>query len=261
LAAISYDSAAILKNFAGRKHITFPLLSDPSSKIIRAFGILNETIDRNTPFYGVPFPGSYLVDARGVVRAKFFEDSYAERDTLSAILARQFGLRPSLAHTTTAAKHLQFAASSTAALVHPGQHILLALDLELGPRMHIYAPGVEGYIPFDWQMPASPAITAGPPIYPPSVMLHLDAIDETVPVYEGSVHIEREVVIEPEKQVRLILKPGGEMTVQGTFRYQACDDRVCYVPETVPVTWTLHFEPVDTERVPPELQHKAPVIK
>ena len=34
LAAISYDSPEVLKNFAGRMHISFPLLSDPESKII-----------------------------------------------------------------------------------------------------------------------------------------------------------------------------------------------------------------------------------
>ena len=46
LAAISYDSAAILENFAARRNITFPLLSDPESKIIRDFGILNEKVQQ-----------------------------------------------------------------------------------------------------------------------------------------------------------------------------------------------------------------------
>jgi len=37
LAAISYDSEAILKYFADRRKIDFPLLADPDSKIIRAY--------------------------------------------------------------------------------------------------------------------------------------------------------------------------------------------------------------------------------
>ena len=41
LAAISYDSQAILKDFAERQHITFPLLADPQSEIIRKYGVLN----------------------------------------------------------------------------------------------------------------------------------------------------------------------------------------------------------------------------
>ena len=43
VAAISCDSIGALKSFADRQHITYPLLSDPDSKIIRAFDILNET--------------------------------------------------------------------------------------------------------------------------------------------------------------------------------------------------------------------------
>ena len=41
LAAISYDSQAILNDFAARHNIDFPLLADPDSKIIRSFGVLN----------------------------------------------------------------------------------------------------------------------------------------------------------------------------------------------------------------------------
>ena len=37
----SYDSRAVLKDFAQRKDIQFPLLSDADSGIIRRFGILN----------------------------------------------------------------------------------------------------------------------------------------------------------------------------------------------------------------------------
>jgi peroxiredoxin len=36
IAAVSYDSAAVLKNFADRQHITYPLLSDSGSQVIRS---------------------------------------------------------------------------------------------------------------------------------------------------------------------------------------------------------------------------------
>ena len=50
LAAISHDLVAVLKNFADPQHITFPLLADPESKIIRAVDILNETVAPGTAF-------------------------------------------------------------------------------------------------------------------------------------------------------------------------------------------------------------------
>src|SRR5258708_25157537 len=90
VAAISYDSPAILKNFADRRQITFPLLSDPESKIIRAYGILNEEAPKG-PFYGIPHPGTYILNRQGVVVAKYFEDDYTQRYTASDILVNQFG--------------------------------------------------------------------------------------------------------------------------------------------------------------------------
>jgi peroxiredoxin len=41
VAAISYDSQEILSNFAEERGITFPLLSDADSEVIKAYGILN----------------------------------------------------------------------------------------------------------------------------------------------------------------------------------------------------------------------------
>ena len=35
------------------------------------------------------------------------------------------------------------------------------------------------------------------------------------------------------------VKAGSTVTVAGTVNYQACDDRVCYRPESAPVTWTV----------------------
>ena len=63
IAAISYDSVAILHDFAERKGIHYPLLSDPKSEIIRSLGILNESVPKDNPFFGIPYPGSYVVNA------------------------------------------------------------------------------------------------------------------------------------------------------------------------------------------------------
>ena len=75
--------------------------------------------------------------------------------------------------------------------------------------------------------------------YPEARKLYLNAIKETVPVYEGTVVLERELIA-AQKQ------PSTELMVQGEFRYQACDDKKCYVPETVPLVWRIQFEPHDS---------------
>ena len=57
IASVSYDGAALLRNFADRKDLHYPMLSDPESKMIRAFDILNDNFPKDHQWYGVPFPG------------------------------------------------------------------------------------------------------------------------------------------------------------------------------------------------------------
>lgn len=255
--AISYDSPAVLKNFAGRKQITFPLLSDSDSKIIRAFGILNETVQEGTAQYGIPYPGTYLVDRAGRVTAKYFEDDYTQRYTSGDLLVRHFGDSAGTAHTTFEAKHLRVVASASNLVVRTGQRISLVLEVELGPRLHVYAPGVStDYIPIDWTMKESPAILVKEVAYPASKKLRLAAIQQTVPVYQGAFRLVRDVTIARDAAVRPLLDAEGKLTIEGTLKYQACDDKVCYPPETVPVRWTLQPEALDRERAPGELQRK-----
>ena len=133
--------------------------------------------------------------------------------------------------------------------MHTGQRIVLAVNIDLPQKMHVYAPGVQGYIPVDLEVTPSDAMIIHPAVYPPSKILHLDVIKENVPVYTNQVRILREVTIGKAA------KP-GDLNVDGTFRYQACDDRECFIPETVPLKWTLHVEALDRQRAPAEIQHK-----
>jgi len=82
LIAVSYDPVETLKKFADSRGITFPMVSDPGSVIIKRYGLLNETMDPATRFYGVPHPGTFMLDAKGIVTSRFFEQAYQERSTV-----------------------------------------------------------------------------------------------------------------------------------------------------------------------------------
>lgn len=257
LAAISYDSVAVLHNFAERRGIHFLLLSDPDAKIIRSVNLLNETVPHDSPFYGIPHPGTFILDAKGVIKAKYFEEDFRERFTAADILTRQFGVAPAAGRHEIAGKQLNASASASNFVVRGGQRVALALDIDLKPGMHVYAPGVEGYIPIEWKMKESPAFVAHEISMPHATMLHLPAIDETVPVYTGQFRIVRDITIGAEPKVKPLANASGEFRVEGTLRYQACDDRKCYVPQELPVSWNFQLEAHDRERVPLELQRKA----
>jgi len=257
VASLSYDSTAILKDFAERKKVTFPMLSDPESKVIQAFGILNTNIEPGNMAYGIPFPGLYIIDAQGVVKAKYFEDDHRERYTAADVLIHEFG-GDGTAKTSVETPHLKLTESASDGAMMPGSRTALILDLELKKGMHVYAPGVgSDYIAIEWKIADSKAWLAQPVTYPPSRKLHLNVIKETVPVYEGRVRLVRDLTIAQQAALAPLLGPDRTLTVDGTFRYQACDDRECYPPKTIPLEWKFHIEPLDSQRVPAALQHKA----
>jgi DsbC/DsbD-like thiol-disulfide interchange protein len=215
-------------------------------------------VPRDNPFFGIPHPGSFVLDARGVIVAKYFEDDYRQRYTSADILTHQFGVLPEAAQSEATGKQLRLRATASNSIVAAGQRVALTLDIELQPNMHVYAPGVEGYIPIDWKMKEADAAAAHEAIYPASTKLHLAAIDETVPVYQGHFRLTRDVTIAPDAKLRPVLNGEGAFTVEGVLRYQACDDRICYIPQELPVHWTLQYAEFDRQRAPVELQRKAP---
>ena len=70
---ISYDSVDVLKRFADKRGIMFPLLSDEESRTIHSYGIHNER--------GLPHPMTILIDQDGVVRAMLSREGYRIRHT------------------------------------------------------------------------------------------------------------------------------------------------------------------------------------
>ena len=255
LAAVSYDSVAVLKQFSGRAGITFPLLSDPDSAVIRRYGILNETLDKGTPFYGIPYPGTYILNPNGVVVSKYFEDDYRVRDTAASILLRQFGIEPN-SHEAAAGKHIALTAAASDREVRPGQRITLSVDVKPGPRIHVYAPGVQNYIPIALTIEPSKAFAADPVSYPPSKTMNLPVIHETVPVYDAAFRMLATVTLANAGALEPLLDQDRNLTIEAKFRYQACDDKECFIPETLPLRWTVHVLPFDRQRVPADIQRK-----
>jgi hypothetical protein len=256
--AVSYDSSTVLHNFAEHKGIHFPLLSDPDSRVIRELNILNDTVPKDSAYFGVPFPGSFLVDAKGVIVAKYFEDDFRERYTSADILAHQFGVFPDSGKTEVQGRQLTLTASASNSIVAPGQKVALALNIDLKPNMHVYAPGVEGYIAIEWKIKDSDAAAAEGVKFPPSEKLYLKAIDETVPVFRGQFRLTRDVVIGEEAKLKPMVDSAGKFTLEGTLRYQACDDRLCYIPQELPLKWAFQYDALDRERVPLDLERKTP---
>lgn len=245
--AISYDPVPVLADFASRRGITFPILSDAGSAVIGKYGLLNTTVDPNDPLFGYPFPGTFILDAQGRVKSRFFEETYQERNTIASILVR-LGQNVSVPATIMNVPHLSITSFTTDQTVAPGTHFSLVLDIVPGERIHVYAPGVTDYKPIALTLAPTPGVILRAAQFPKSSDYYFEPLDEHVPVYDAPFRIAQDVMIDPTPQGQIALGNTTTLTIRGTLAYQACDDKICYNPQTVPLTWTVNLRQLDRER-------------
>ncbi|MGE3957397.1 MAG: redoxin domain-containing protein [Vicinamibacterales bacterium] len=251
VAAVSYDAVPILADFTRRRGITFPLLSDVGSATIRKYDILNTTIPpSNTQSYGIPFPGTFILDRTGVVTSRFFEQAYQERATVGSMLAR-LGNNIDVRATTVKSPQIDVTSYTTDTVVAPGTHFSVVLDVKPAAGVHVYAPGVVGYKPIAMTLQAAPGLLLRDAQYPRAETYTFKPLNERVQVYQRPFRIVQDVTIDPSPQGATALKDATTLTIRATLNYQACNDTVCFSPQTVPLTWTVNLRQLDRERAQP----------
>ena len=257
VAAISYDSQAILKDFAGRHQIDFPLLADADSLVIRSFNVLNAEATGITA--GMARPGFFYIDPSGIIREKYFEVKYTDRFTPNNVIGKLFPELTEEVQANVEAPHLQLTLAQSDRDVVPGSRVSLIAEIELPRDTHVYSPGVQGYKAIQLTVHEAPGIELAPVTYPSSKNLYLEAIQEHVPVFEGKFRIVEDVTVDSARTsdlVRSLVSTGTTIPITGELRYQACDKTVCYPPTSVPVMWSLKVYPLDLGRSPEAIRHQ-----
>jgi peroxiredoxin Q/BCP len=77
---ISFDPPNVLADFAAKNGIQYPLLSDPDSKAIEAYGLLAPSGK------GVARPEAFLLNSKGVIGTKLTLEWYVGRPLTDALL-------------------------------------------------------------------------------------------------------------------------------------------------------------------------------
>jgi peroxiredoxin len=248
VAGVSYDPVPILADFSKRRGITFPLLSDPGSATIKQYGLLNTTVpETNQQAFGIPFPGTFMINPQGVVTSRFFEPAYQERSTVGSILAR-LGNDVDAPATTISSPQIQITSFATDSTVAPGTHFSLVLDVRPAKGVHVYAPGVVGYKPIGLAIDGQAGLIVRDAQYPPPEDYHFKPLNEHVQVFQRPFRIVQDVAIDASPQGQAAVKDLTVVTIHGQLNYQACDDRVCFTPQSVPLTWTVSLRSLDRER-------------
>ncbi|MBI4892089.1 MAG: redoxin domain-containing protein [Acidobacteria bacterium] len=272
LAAISYDSTEVLAAFSRQRGITFPLLSDAGSATIQRYGLLNTVVDEalgpnkddaavksDTRKYvsgggvrpmmaGIAFPGTIVIDRSGRVTARYFEESYVERSTVSSVLVRAGAGKAPMSATKIAAPHLELVTYPSDGEVAPGNRFSLVAEITPGRGIHVYAPGATGYRAITLTLAPGQPIRVLPMRYPASEVYSFKPLNEKVPVFQKPFRLVQEVVLEGTREAQVALRGKDSVTLTGTLQYQACDDKQCFNPASLPLTWRLSLRPLVVER-------------
>jgi hypothetical protein len=250
------------------------MLSDVGSETIKRFGILNtvaieaagpngkdpaladdirtyaSVVGPNARMAGIAFPGTFIVDRSGRVTSRFFEDSYISRNTSSSILMRA-GIGPQVTGTRISTAHLDVTTYPSDSAIAPGNRITIALDVVPRRGMHVYAPGASGYRVIAVTVETQSVFQVQPIQYPRSEIYFFKPLNERVPVFQKPFTLRQDILLDGTPQSQAALRGKDSVTLNGTLAYQACDDTICFNPESVPLSWTFALRPIVLERPVP----------
>jgi DsbC/DsbD-like thiol-disulfide interchange protein len=119
-------------------------------------------------------------------------------------------------------------AAEPPARIVAGKPFSLALRLTPLPGIHVYAPGNPNYIPVAVDISSEPGVKADPAVFPPGQDLFFGPLKESVKVYSDPFVVKLPLSLDAR-----IVK-AGDVVVRGTVSYQACDERVCFPPQSAP---------------------------
>jgi hypothetical protein len=226
----------VLHRFSDAYHISYPMLSDKGSVVIREFGILNTNVPQDvTRFYGIPFPGQYLIAPDGTVKDKLFLPDYQERPTSSEVLLKEFGV----GGNSIAVKAEDVSAKVTVSDVqsYSGHRLGVIVAFDVAPGWHIYGAPLPPEYTVTQVKFSSDLVQAQLLTFPPPTPLKFEALGQTFPVYHGSFQAVGDLLLKQQ------LTP-GDYKLAGTIEFQECNDTECKIPQSVPFALPLKIDPM-----------------
>lgn len=190
--SLSYDEADALADFRDAYGISFTLLSDPDSQVIREFGILNTLIsDDDHPWFGVPFPGSYIVGGDGFVTQKFFGNNFALRIGPEMLLRAVTGdPLPRLEAPRDVAGETAWNVCVEGERLIAGVLRELVARIEIPAGCYVYAaPAPPGKTAVDLLLRENPRLVVGEVTLPESTPITIAATGEVVQAYDGVLEL------------------------------------------------------------------------
>jgi peroxiredoxin len=234
--AISYDSVDVLGAFTEKYGIRYPLLADEGSVMIRRLGLLNKQVAEHHAFYGVPmrddvygvpYPGSFILDERGVVVERRFEDSYRVRETAVSLLESAFDGQSERhgAEDRAAGNGVLARAYLDSPTYRMMQRLRLTVELQIESGLHVYGePIPDGYVPLSIDVAPIEGLEIGGLDAPVPSPFRVAGLDEQFFVYDR--------VVEVSLPLTFTVATANQ-TLEVLVRYQACSSTDCRPPDAL----------------------------
>jgi Thiol:disulfide interchange protein DsbD, N-terminal len=163
----------------------------------------------------------------GVIILVFGIHAIAQRSSPDSDLERGLGQSDSRVET----RHLTVTTSASAVSVQG--RLTLFVDVTPKPKMHVYSPEQKDVIPVTLTVSAD-GLRISPTKFPKPEKYYFAPLKETQFVYSRPFRLALDATLVPT------LIGGSEpLTIKGMLRYQACDDAICYLPQNLPLVWTV----------------------
>lgn len=233
-----------VRKWAAKRGLTLPILLDEDGTAAASFVPEGAVPDLSREEAAIA--SNLIIDPEGRIRFFSLLDSADFDAKLAGLTARLDSLMaggaegPAAAEPGQAGGRVLTVGPVEPLSLKPGGSQWLFIPVQVAEGYHVQAnPASEDYlIALRLDLRCPEGLTCGPPVYPSSKPFRLKGSDKELDVYDGLM------------ELRLTLSADGdvapgERTVEGTLRYQACDDRRCLFPATAPVS-----VPVQVVRAP-----------
>jgi len=246
LYVVSYDSIDALNEFKNSYGIQYPLLADEKSEVIDAYGIRNFHVRPDeVPYYGIPFPGTYLVDEEGIVTEKFFYRNAAQRRSAermvdSALGQLLIGEAAAVESTNANDVNIQAWLRGGDGTLKVGLLRDLVIRFTLPEGLHMYdSPVPTGMKAINIEVQSSEGVHIGELEKPNSKDLEVSFAETSLRVWSGQVDFRLPVFVNGSvvSVVHGAMKDDVEFAI--TLSYQTCSKETCMIPTSQEITLTV----------------------
>jgi DsbC/DsbD-like thiol-disulfide interchange protein len=120
--------------------------------------------------------------------------------------------------------------------VQAGDSVLVKIPITVASGFHVNAnpAASDDYIPMEVRFDSTSGIRAGAMIYPKGKTWRLQGTTENLLVYGGDFEVKVPLMIDRDAA-------SGKRVIKGSVDFQACDNHVCFLPESQPIAVTLNI--------------------